>query len=103
MVPHSPSPGPATADAAPRLAREGRETESLAVICALEDRPHDDPAVQRTFHGIREAIAVEASAGSGRSALREIFTGGPAQNFRRAALGVVIQCFQQITGINLIT
>lgn len=85
------------------LAKEGRETESLAVICALEDKPHDDPSVQRTFLGIREAIAVEAQSGAARSPLREIFTGGPSQNFRRAALGVVIQCFQQITGINLIT
>lgn len=37
------------------------------------------------------------------SPLREIFTGGRSQNFRRAFLGVVVQCFQQITGINLIT
>ena len=86
-----------------RLAREGRETEALAVICALDDKPYTDPSVQRTFLGIREAIAVESKSGTGRSALREIFTGGPSQNFRRAALGVIIQCFQQITGINLIT
>ncbi|EKM59406.1 uncharacterized protein PHACADRAFT_137121 [Phanerochaete carnosa HHB-10118-sp] len=85
------------------LAREGRETESLAVICALENKPYDDPSVQRTFLGIREAIAVESRNNTDKSALREIFTGGPSQNFRRTALGVIIQCFQQITGINIIT
>ena len=91
------------ADLVHRLAGQGRETEALAVICALEDKPYTDPSVQHTFLGIREAVAVESRSNSGRSPLREIFTGGPSQNFRRAALGVIIQCFQQITGINIIT
>ncbi|THG95508.1 hypothetical protein EW026_g6161 [Hermanssonia centrifuga] len=85
------------------LAREGRNTEALAVICALEDKPYDDPSVQQTYQGIREAVAIESRDFTGKSPLREIFTGGPNQNFRRAALGVIIQCFQQITGINIIT
>ena len=38
-----------------------------------------------------------------RSALRDVFTNGRSQNFRRAFLGVVNQCFQQISGINIIT
>lgn len=86
----------------PRLAREGRNSEALAVISALEDKPHDDPSVQQTFLGIREAVAAESNS-TGKSPLRDIFTGGRSQNFRRASLGVVNQCFQQITGINLIT
>lgn len=85
------------------LAAQGREKECLAVICALEDKEYTDPAVQHTFLGIREAIAIEERKGFNRSPLREIFTQGPSQNFRRVALGVVVQCFQQITGINLIT
>ncbi|THH33667.1 hypothetical protein EUX98_g530 [Antrodiella citrinella] len=85
------------------LAKEGRNIEALAVICALEDKPYDDPLVQQTYLGIREAVAVESGSDTGRSSLREIFTGGRSQNFRRAFLGVVNQCFQQITGINLIT
>ncbi|KAI0347352.1 general substrate transporter [Trametopsis cervina] len=84
------------------LANRGRNIEALAVICALEDKPHTDPHVQQTFLGIKEAVAIESKS-NGRSPLRDIFTGGPTQNFRRATLGVVIQCFQQITGINLIT
>lgn len=76
--------------------------EALAVIAALEDKHHTDPSVQRTYLGIQEAIAVETRKSTGKSAVAEIFTGGPSQNFWRASLGVIAQCFQQITGINLI-
>lgn len=87
-----------------RLAKHSRNQECLAVISALEDKPSNDTSVQQTYHGICEAISTEMSSGaSDRSALREVFTGGRAQNFRRTMLGVVNQCFQQITGINIIT
>ena len=85
------------------LAKEGRNADALAVISALEDKPHYDLSVQQTFLGIREAVAVESGSSTGKAALREVFTGGRSQNFRRASLGVIIQCFQQITGINIIT
>lgn len=85
------------------LAKEGRNAEALAVISALEDKPFDDPSVQQTFLGIREAVNSEEQSATGKSVLREVFKGGRSQNFRRAALGVINQCFQQITGINLIT
>jgi len=85
------------------LAKHGRNAEALAVIAALDDKPYTAESVQQTYHGIREAIIAESSMGTGKSALREIFTGGRSQNFRRAFLGVVNQCFQQITGINIIT
>jgi len=74
------------------------------VISALDDKPYTDPKVQQIYHGIRETILVEGSSDAGgKTSLGELFHGGPTQNFRRAVLGVVIQCFQQITGINLIT
>ncbi|KAH9943310.1 general substrate transporter [Epithele typhae] len=85
------------------LAKHGRNAEALAVISALDGKPHTDSEVQQTYLGIREAIAAESHRGEASSPLREVFTGGRTQNFRRAMLGVVIQCFQQITGINLIT
>ncbi|KAJ8486897.1 hypothetical protein ONZ51_g4539 [Trametes cubensis] len=85
------------------LAKHGRDAEALAVISALDDKPHTDAGVQQTYHGIREAIAAESHHGNDSSPLREVFTNGRSQNFRRAFLGVVVQCFQQITGINLIT
>ncbi|EPQ59314.1 sugar transporter [Gloeophyllum trabeum ATCC 11539] len=83
------------------LVKNGRNAEALAVISALDDKPPSDPDVQRTFIGIREAVAMEG--GAGKASLRELFHRGPSQNFRRAALGIVNQCFQQISGINLIT
>lgn len=86
------------------LAKHGRDAEALAVISALEDKDYRSESVQLTYHGIREAIAAETRNGSSdKSALREVFTNGRSQNFRRAFLGVVNQCFQQITGINIIT
>ncbi|KAF9006496.1 general substrate transporter [Cyathus striatus] len=107
------------------LLKVGRAEEALAVVSALEGKDCRDPEVQRTFHAIQEAVALESLPtgqhfktnisdpalshssslrrfGS-RASLRELFTGGPTQNFRRVTLGVVIQCFQQITGINIIT
>lgn len=97
------------------LVRQNRNAEAMAVISALENKTPDDTEVQRTYHAIREAVAIEdsgASSGLGdkhapqnhkRSPLRKLLVGGRSQHFRRASLGVINQCFQQITGINLIT
>lgn len=94
------------------LVKHGRDAEALAVISALDDTSPTDPEVLRTYHGIREAVMIEDVSGTvitekgeqqGKASLKELFTHGRSQNFRRAALGVVNQCFQQITGINLIT
>lgn len=93
-----------------RLVKHGRHAEALAVISALDNKDFTDDEVQRTYIAIHEAVVIEAGADlddnsntESSSNLRELFTNGRQQNFRRTALGVVIQCFQQITGINLIT
>ncbi|KAG8716410.1 hypothetical protein FRC11_013393 [Ceratobasidium sp. 423] len=96
------------------LVNQGRHAEALAVISALEDKPHDHPDVQRTFLAIREAALAEHTLSEKgekgekgkmqhKFNLGELLHGGRPQNFRRATLGIVIQAFQQITGINLIT
>lgn len=97
------------------LVKQNRNAEAIAVISALEDKSSDDAEVQRTYHAIRETVAIEdfrASSGLGgkhalqnpkRSPLRKLLVGGRSQHFRRTCLGVINQCFQQITGINLIT
>ncbi|ESK91800.1 sugar transporter stl1 [Moniliophthora roreri MCA 2997] len=95
------------------LLKANRPAEALAVISALDDKPTSDSEVKQTFHAIREAVAMEGGAPvidkktgkvvQKQSSLRELFTGGKSQNFRRVTLGIVVQCFQQITGINLIT
>jgi hypothetical protein len=95
-----------------RLVKHGRNAEAAAVISALENKPFSDLEVKRTYHAIREAMDIEEGsrdlhgnnkAKTLRSPLRQLFIGGRSQNLRRASLGVIIQCFQQITGINLIT
>jgi len=93
------------------LLKANRPAEAMALISALEDKPPSDENVQRTFHAIKEAVLIEelgsdrygTAQKSGRASLLELFTGGRSQNFRRVSLGVAIQCFQQITGINIIT
>lgn len=94
------------------LVKQNRNAEAIAVISALENKSPGDAEVQRTYHAIREAVAIEDFGTSSgltgkqnikRSPLRKLLVGGRSQHFRRASLGVIIQCFQQITGINLIT
>ncbi|KAG7449357.1 general substrate transporter [Guyanagaster necrorhizus] len=86
------------------LIKVGRKAEALAVISALDDKPANDPEVQQTFKAISEAVELEdGNTPTGKVALNEIFTGGRGQNLRRVILGVVVQAFQQLTGINLIT
>ncbi|TFK43653.1 general substrate transporter [Crucibulum laeve] len=97
------------------LLKSNRPAEAMAVISALDDKPITDPQVKRTFHAISEAVEMEdleprtfgaeksSTMASRKPSLRELFTGGRTQNFRRVSLGIVIQCFQQITGINIIT
>ncbi|KAG2108325.1 general substrate transporter [Suillus cothurnatus] len=82
------------------LVKHGRNAEAMAVISAMEDKPPTDPEVQRTYYGIREAVAVETSS---QGSIRELTTGGRSQNFRRTAIAVVCQMMQQLTGINLVT
>ncbi|KAH7916658.1 general substrate transporter [Hygrophoropsis aurantiaca] len=99
------------------LMKHGHHAEAMAVISALEDKDPSHPEVQRTYYGIREAVAIEndvlpngekdsspnAQMRSNKASLRELLTGGRSQNFRRATIGVVCQMMQQLTGINLIT
>ncbi|EKM80392.1 hypothetical protein AGABI1DRAFT_128066 [Agaricus bisporus var. burnettii JB137-S8] len=95
------------------LLKTGQSARAMAVISDLEDKSIMDPDVQQTFHAIKEAVELEEGTSideadgkrhpAGKASLRELFTNGRSQNFRRVALGVVIQCFQQITGINIIT
>ena len=83
----------------------------MAVISALEDKPPTDGNVQQTFQAIKEAVLIEelgpdrygTTQKSGRASLRELFTGGRGQNFRRVFLGVAIQCFQQVNLLTLST
>ena len=85
------------------LVKHGRHAEALAVISSLDNTDIHDPEVQRTYIGIHETILAEGDVDSKGTNLKELFTHGRGQNFRRASLAIISQCFQQITGINLIT
>ncbi|EJC98736.1 general substrate transporter [Fomitiporia mediterranea MF3/22] len=85
------------------LVKHGRHAEALAIISAMDDKDISDAEVQRTYIAIHETVVAEGGLGENTTNLSELFTHGRSQNFRRAALAVTSQCFQQITGINIIT
>ncbi|CEH15675.1 sugar transporter stl1 [Ceraceosorus bombacis] len=80
------------------LLLKGREEEARSVMASLEELPLDDPEIDVKVEEIKESI--EEATGAGVS---DLFKQGPERNFHRTVLGFVIQMFQQISGINLIT
>lgn len=78
------------------LAAKGMHAEALSVLAALDSTSVDDPKVLRTWHGICDAVATEAAGGF---SFGELLHHGKRQNFRRTLLGILAQCFQQISGI----
>lgn len=81
------------------LLMRGRSAEARNVIARLLDKEENAAEVEEEISQITAALSVQKSAGR----FRTLFTGGPAQNFRRCTLGVASQFFQQFCGINLIT
>ena len=76
----------------------GREDEARSVLSALNERPRSDPIIDTLLDEIREGLEI-----SGKARLSDLFKQGKSHNFHRTALAFVIQMFQQISGINLIT
>jgi sugar porter (SP) family MFS transporter len=76
----------------------GREDEALRVLSALNDLPKDSHDVRQEFLQIKDAV-IEMSKGSFGSA----FSMGDYRHVHRTCLAVVLQIFQQMTGINLVT
>ncbi|KAH9814335.1 general substrate transporter [Melampsora americana] len=80
------------------LIKKGRIQEAEKVFAALNGTSSDSAIVQREVKEIEHSLAL-----SGQSGLKDLFKMGPSRNLHRAILGFVIQCFQQISGINLIS
>lgn len=80
------------------LMMKGHEAEALEVLTALDDVPADDPQIKSDMMEIRETLRETSSA-----TLKDLFTMNENRNFHRTVLAFVIQMFQQISGINLIT
>lgn len=65
----------------------------------LEDKGISDAEVQRTYHSICEAVAVEPSGSDGnRASLGEL---GRTQNLRGTVIAIVCRAIQM--GTNLVT
>jgi hypothetical protein len=69
------------------LVAKGRHAEALAVLAALDGTTVTDPLVQKTWRGIVDAVRHSA----GDFAIKELFTHGRSQHFRRTMLGVGAQ------------
>lgn len=76
----------------------GREDEAFRVLSALNDLPRDSHEVRQEFLQIKDAV-IEMSKGTFGSA----FTMGDYRHIHRTTLAFVLQIFQQMTGINLVT
>jgi hypothetical protein len=76
------------------LVGRGRHEEAIAVLAALDNKPVDDPEVLETWR----AIVDSAAQSEGDFAFGELFHHGRMQHFRRTCLGILVQCFQQISG-----
>lgn len=82
------------------LVANGQHEEAVAVLAALDGTSVYEPEVQEIYQGIVDAVHLEEGSGF---KLSDLLHNGKSQNFRRTLLGILAQCFQQISGINLIT
>jgi len=76
----------------------GRSVEGLAVIARLRQKPEESEAVQNEYKEIVRSVDEERDIGEGSWV--QLFT-DPAVRYR-TFLGVMLQFFQQWTGINII-
>lgn len=83
------------------LLAHNRTDEAITVLAALQDkqRHHDDVQGQMTF--IADAIRASGHPG-GVVPIKETFTNGKSQHFRRMLLGAGSQCMQQLSGCNAV-
>lgn len=82
------------------LCLKGREEEARAIIARLYAKPLNDDEVYETLEIMRETIARERA--DGPLGLREVFTNGRQQTFRRILLGAGASFMQQMGGVNVV-
>lgn len=80
------------------LVMQGRNDDALDVLECLNDKPRDDPVIKTEFEAVQTTVK-EMSQGTYRS----LFKMTEYREFHRVALAYIIQMYQQISGINLIT
>ena len=79
------------------LAEKGRDSEALAIIARLRSETPTESGVVEEFKEILNGVQYERTVGNG--SLKELLTKGIRN---RVAIVVVLQFFQQWTGINVI-
>lgn len=80
------------------LMLKDQEEDARQVLSSLMEVPSDHAEVNIAIEEIRESVQAAKSL-----SLREVYSNGPTRNLHRVTLGIISQCFQQISGINLIT
>ncbi|CDK28664.1 unnamed protein product [Kuraishia capsulata CBS 1993] len=84
------------------LIQQGRSEEAAQVLADLlggDTTPDSDEVVRERIE-IETAVELESRGGPFR--IKELFEGGPIQNFRRMLLSIGINIMQQFTGSNMI-
>ncbi|EMC96685.1 hypothetical protein BAUCODRAFT_486044 [Baudoinia panamericana UAMH 10762] len=76
----------------------GREDEALNVLSALNDVDRNEHQVRQEFLQIKDAVIEMAKGGT-----RDVFSMGDYRHLHRVILAFVLQIFQQMSGINLVT
>ncbi|KAK4554114.1 hypothetical protein LTR86_008955 [Recurvomyces mirabilis] len=76
----------------------GREDKALEVLAALNDNESDAVETRQEFLSIKDAVLEMSKGGN-----HDVFSMGDYRHFHRVALAFVLQVFQQMSGINLIT
>jgi hypothetical protein len=76
------------------LASQSRDTETLAVLAKLRQRPTTDPDVMQEWREIKVEVAMEKDTST---TWKEMWQG---RIRRRTMIGVGIMFFQQFSGIN---
>lgn len=80
------------------LVLKGQEEEAVRVLAALSDKSVEDKYITAEFTAIKDTVLEQQ-----KTTFRDLFTMDEDRHFHRVALAYIVQMFQQISGINLIT
>ncbi|KAI1080278.1 general substrate transporter [Whalleya microplaca] len=83
------------------LLTKDRNEDAATVLASLNNERRDDPAVMSQMAAIVDAIRMSGHAG-GVTPMKDLFTNGPTQHFRRLLLGASSQMMQQLSGCNAV-
>ncbi|KAJ7480037.1 MFS sugar transporter [Mycena galericulata] len=79
------------------LVKKGRIEEARHVLSALDDVPLDSRVIAEELREIELSLME-----TGKGSFRDIFRNGPARFANRAFIAAICQCFQQMSGINVL-